>query len=489
MNKIHRQLRTLDPVRMTDLEAASAHPVFEDLFADIVAEPRGVLSEVSTAGESVVQPVEVILTGDHAQRRGRRRMLVAAAVSGAVLLITGALALPSLGRSGPSGSRTATGPVRAPKWQLVGDISSSWRTASVVGNQPAVSLVCPTTTTCYATDLQPGRTFAEIEVTHDGGDTWKPSNLPVRWSAGTPLACVNAGRCAALGVDAAGHATFLKTSDGGATWSSVPGPSQLPPSVADTVLACSDAESCIAIASGPAGQLGTAEAFMTNDGGSTWTTSKLPSAFVPAGLQCFSGKDCVLGGRYKSPPDGSSTAPNGPILYSTDDGATWAAAAVPPGLRLLSSLSCADSTTCVAIFAIDGPRQQAEQPKSLNEVLTSTDGGRSWSQANASALPTAMISGLSCPKDSECWASGVEEGVSGAPAGKDTSPVKVDVSFQGIVASTADGGQTWQDQQLPHGVQNVLDISCATDTNCYALAAQSPSGGSQASFVLLAYGG
>jgi photosystem II stability/assembly factor-like uncharacterized protein len=289
-------------------------------------------------------------------------------------------------------------------------------------------------------------------------------------SAGTPLACVDADTCATLGVGASGHATFVKTSDGGATWSSVPGPSQLPPSVADTVLACNAAESCVAVASGPAGQLGWAEAFVTSDGGITWTTSKLPPAFVPVGLRCFSGAACVLGGHYKSPPDGGSTTPNGPILYSNDNGATWAAAAVPPGLRSLnsslSSLSCADSATCVAIFAVQGAQQQANQPKSSNEVLTSTDGGRSWSQASASALPTAMVSGLSCPTDSGCWASG----------------------FQGIVASTADGGQSWQDQQLPHGVQNVFDISCPTDTNCYALA-QSPSGGSQARFVLLAYGG
>jgi hypothetical protein len=55
------------------------------------------------------------------------------------------------------------------------------------------------------------------------------------------------------------------------------------------------------------------------------------------------------------------------------------------------------------------------------------------------------------------------------------------------MASTSDGGQTWQGQQLPQGVLMVVDISCPSETNCYALADQSQSPGSSR-FVLLAYG-
>jgi hypothetical protein len=77
---------------------------------------------------------------------------------------------------------------------------------------------------------------------------------------------------------------------------------------------------------------------------------------------------------------------------------------------------------------------------------------------------------------------------SGGSAGSGPVAVKLGPGAQGVVASTADGGQSWQSQQLPQGVLAVFDIACPSDTNCYALAVQSPPSGSKAAFVLLAYG-
>ena len=51
---------------------------------------------------------------------------------------------------------------------------------------------------------------------------------------------------------------------------------------------------------------------------------------------------------------------------------------VPPGLGPLGSVSCADSTDCVAsFFGDDG---------SSSEILASTDGGQSWSEAECVRL-------------------------------------------------------------------------------------------------------
>jgi photosystem II stability/assembly factor-like uncharacterized protein len=461
-------------------------PIDQDDLSLSGIQARSVLDRVLASGQPPVDTTRAtaqiersadLALGRHAQSGGRRRSLVAVAVVVAAVLIVGAVVLQSTGQVG-RGSRPATS--AAPTWRLVGDITPSWRLASGLGYEPGLSLACPSATTCYATNRQQGTegTYGEIEVTHDDGATWQQSILPVTLSGATPLACVDADTCATLGVDASGDATFLETTDGGGTWASVAGPSQLTSSIGVTALACTTAPSCIAVASDPTSQSGAALAFVTNDGGRTWTDSNLPSDFVPGGLQCMSAERCVVSGFSQS-PDGSAGIPPGMVLSTSDDGATWATATVPAGLGPLSSISCADAADCVAsFFGGDG---------TSSEILTSNDGGQLWSGAAASGLPAAFVTGVSCPTASDCWAAGMEGAASGGSGGSGAITVTLGPGAEGIVASTADGGQTWQDQQLPPGILFVLDITCPSATNCDALAIQRQSPGSSR-FVLLAYG-
>ena len=90
---------------------------------------------------------------------------------------------------------------------------------------------------------------------------------------------------------------------------------------------------------------------------------------------------------------------------------------------------------------------------------------------------------LSCPDGADCWVGGVNSGPSSGKSAIDlgTTPA--------VVASTSDGGATWQDAQLPQGVGAIVDISCPSESSCYALAVQEVNRGSNAPqpFVLLAY--
>ena len=88
---------------------------------------------------------------------------------------------------------------------------------------------------------------------------------------------------------------------------------------------------------------------------------------------------------------------------------------------------------------------------------------------------------VSCPTDAQCWASGISHA---ATSGSNAIVVNLEHT-EGMIASSADGGQTWRSAPLPQGVLAVVDISCPSDTNCYALALQRQS--QAGTWVLLAY--
>jgi len=173
-------------------------------------------------------------------------------------------------------------------------------------------------------------------------------------------------------------------------------------------------------------------------------------------LRCSSSSACVVSGFFQS-PEGSATTPVATVLYSTDGGSNWATASVPSGLGPLSSFDCGDSSNCVASsFGGEGPS---------SEVLGSTDSGRSWSEADALGLPVSLVTSLSC-SSSTCWAAGI----SGASSDGSNAVHLSLANAVGLVATTGDGGQSWQQAGLPQGVLAVVGISCPTGARCYALA-------------------
>ncbi len=421
--------------------------------------------------------------------RSRRRMLAAAVTAALVVIGAGSYGL-TVGLSGGA-ARLAQGGGH-PQWRLVGDVvSDTWRVSSVLSANKLPDLDCPTTTTCYFVDYGPGLSSGEppggLEVTHDAGQTWQQSPIPdVAFLGG--IGCANADHCMTASSWPSSKLQFFATSDGGKSWSATSNP-HLPANVQVGAISCPAAGDCIAVGEkesavsllvppGPGQQA--SYAVVTTDDGRTWTVTQLPRGFSPQSLDCPGVDNCVAGGNMQPmTPSGG-----GEIAYSSDGGSTWALATLPARSRSrpgaygsFTSVSCPDVTDCAATAS--GGKDPTSQ------VLVSSDGGAAWSQAAASGLPRQFTARqVSCPSSTDCWVGGASSTT--------RSGVKNNTGQHGVLAMTADGGQTFQVSQQPPGTEYypVTAVSCPTAAVCYAAALNNtnPKGSQpQTPFMLLSY--
>jgi hypothetical protein len=72
----------------------------------------------------------------------------------------------------------------------------------------------------------------------------------------------------------------------------------------------------------------------------------------------------------------------------------------------------------------------------VSDIASTTDGGLTWTPDTLPAdVPQPQISGLSCPTDNQCWATGSE-----------AVPQQIGNTYNGgssMVLGTTDGGSTW----------------------------------------------
>ena len=282
------------------------------------------------------------------------------------------------------------------------------------------------------------------------------------------LSCVDESTCAILGIDGSGSSRVEETTDEGATWSVLVGPTGVDPGYEIGGLSCSGASSCVTVMGDPA-EDSPAYAYRTTDGGRNWSRTELPAGFVPGSLACTASGDCIATGYAASDQGGSG--PPGEAAFTTGEG--WSTSTLPPGTGALGPVSCGATDCLTSAPSADG---------STSELLGSSDGGRTFTTLSASGLPESYVGAVSCYGSSGCTVAGVIASTSGSHG---SGPADVGA---GLIASTSDGGATFEAAELPRQIGPVVGVSCAGPDACYA-AALTTGGSPHGSFVLLTNGG
>ena len=529
------ELRRLDPVDVSQVEAITSRPVFDELRRATIALDRG-------------EPTAHVVGSCTVRRLPRRRTLAVAAVASAALvagLVVTAIVPGNAGTSRPrttawrSGRVFSVGPAshKAGTWRLVDDVLTGTWQQNTSGPPPGY-LDCPAPSACYTMSGHYPNANAGapllgefLYVSTDAGSTWTVFPMPRGFAPTSPLSCPDATTCAAGGTYK-GQPVLVVTTDGGHSFTI----DRLPSGIGNVyALSCPATGTCGALVASRGDGNNTpldATFLETTNGGASFTDHLVASGYSMTALDCTSALDCTAVGN--SDALGTSDWTAGVAGVTTDGGASWTVGPLPAGfgVNYLSQLSCADAEHCAltgwVAATVANPPQCAKLPPVtlppgtpagapttttppspavraisasesavasaqareeanaktvtcssstqtlLGDIATTTDGGRTWTpEPMPTNVPAPQFSGLSCPTAEECWASGSEGVPEQVGTGtNDSSPV---------LLGTTNGGATWSKVtfSVPEGApdydgQSYLDIgaiSCATADVCAGLGA------------------
>lgn len=523
----------LDPVAVADVERVSSRPAFDALRVDIVSKPRDATMPADDGSDSIrlrdrprhTRPVSVVAVLCSIALLAGVLILVGRNGPNAPAGVR------SIGHaiSGANGSQAH---VQTGTWKLMDDALSGTWGQILTGGPPPGRLNCPSTLVCYAmsghySSASAGSPLSEsFYVSSDRGTSWTEFAMPQGFDPTSQLACGDVLSCAAGGTDG-GQPGWISTSDGGHSFEVT----QLPAGVGhlDT-LSCPSATFCAGLAA-PSEFLETRKSdatfLSTSDGGKTFVDSPIVPGDSMQSLDCSSSSHCTVVGWSDSL--GANDATAGVAAKTTDGGKTWSEATLPAGFGIsyLTQLSCADALHCsvtgLVSIALKNPPQCASMPHValpsgtpvttttsvppsaavqrvaqgesaasatsnqnpingfscnsggqtlVGDIASTTDGGLSWTPDEMPVeVPQPQFSGLSCPTDDQCWATGTE-----------SVPIQIGNTFDGgssMVLGTTDGGSIWSRVtfSVPASAPNydgqsymsIGTISCPTAGTCVAL--------------------
>ena len=318
------------------------------------------------------------------------------------------------------------------------DSGKTWQSVHLAGILGMQTVVCPTTTVCYAVGAN--NAGSTLLRSGDGGKTWSGRGLKSpHWLPA--ITCPGENTC--FGVTstcASGCWAIVLTTNGAKSWKTVAGNPAGHPLGA---LACPSVTTCYALAASGSNAYNTSIVGTTN-GGKTWSVHHLPD--TASDLVCPSETACFLNAGF--------------TVLATQDGFghTHETLARSPLHNLsLTDISCPSTTTCYAAGlrhvcnSYGGECNQVASPGAAT-----ADGGRTWTKTPA---PPDLISRLSCPSAAVCYSIAGETGGWGA------------------VERSGDGTRTWHRVFPAGGLSGLLtNLSCPTATTCYVTASMAGPG-------------
>jgi hypothetical protein len=216
-----------------------------------------------------------------------------------------------------------------------------------------------------------------------GKTNWEAVPLPFQASTDLLLACITASECIASDDNESNGATFIKTLDGGITWSD---DGSYGSGIGD--LSCVSTGFCMAVPYDDDQHL-----VVSNQPSTTWTPISQPP-FRPGNLTattvaCIRAFCIVIGGD-----NNGNIPPHGVAAFLTSDhGTTWTPIKLPPPTKDIQALSCTPNGTCYLVY--DTYTDQ------FSDIAESTNRGGSWSAINHAGGFTSK-GGFSCPTNGSC---------------------------------------------------------------------------------------
>ena len=216
-----------------------------------------------------------------------------------------------------------------------------------------------------------------------GTSTWEAVPLPFHASTDLLIACITGSECVASDDSESNGATFLRTTNGGVTWSDA---GSYGFGIGD--LSCVDTGFCMAVPYNDDRHL-----LVSNQPSATWTPISQPP-FTPVTLTattvvCTRAFCIVIGGGSKGnvPPHGVAG------FLTTNHGTTWTPIKLPPPTKDIQALSCMPNGKCYLVY--DTYTDQ------FSDMAESINRGRSWSSINHAPGFTSK-GGFSCPSNGSC---------------------------------------------------------------------------------------